>query len=251
MTASRDHRVLVSTLLGVAAVSWLGLWLWERLGAGHAHGHGQSWDTASFLLFTAGWVLMTSAMMLPTAIPLVAIFRRLTRRRKDGAWLTLLLVLGYMAVWSVFGAAAWAGDLAVHRLVNALDWLTANAWAVSATVLLAAGVYQFTPWKYACLDRCRAPLGFITRRWTGRGSREIQSLRVGLDHGAWCVGCCWSLMLVMFAVGLGSVLWMLALGVVMVIEKNLPGGRRLTTPVGIVLVVVGLTTTAQGYFGSL
>ena len=250
MTVSRDHRVLVSTLLGVAAVSWLGLWLWERFGAGHAHGHGQSQDVASFLLFIAGWVLMTSAMMLPTTIPLVAMFRRMTRRRKNGAWLTLLLVLGYMVVWSAFGGAVWAVDVVAHRLVNALDWLSANVWAVSATVLVAAGGYQFTPWKYACLDRCRAPLGFITRRWTGRGSREIQSLRVGLDHGAWCVGCCWSLMLVMFAVGLGSILWMIALGAIMVIEKNLPGGRRLAPPVGVALLVVGSATAVQGYIAS-
>ncbi len=195
---------------------------------------------------------MTSAMMLPIAIPMVALFRRLTRRRKDGAWLTLLLVFGYMVVWSVFGAAVWPGDVALHRLVNALDWLSANVWAVSVTVLLAAGAYHFTQWKYACLDRCRAPLSFITRRRTGRGSREIQSLRVGLDHGAWCVGCCWSLMLVMFAVGLGSILWMIALGTVMVIEKNLPGGggRRLATPLGLVLLVVGLTTGAQGYLAN-
>ena len=189
---------------------------------------------------------MTSAMMLPTTIPLVAMFRRLTRRRPQGTWLVSLLLIGYLAVWSAFGASAWALDSLVHTLVNTPDGLSANKWIVSAAVLAAAGGYQFTPWKYACLDRCRLPLGFITRRWTGRGNPHIQSLRVGLDHGAWCVGCCWSLMLVMFFAGVSSIIWMMVLGAIMVIEKNVPGGRRLAAPVGIALILVGLAVAAQG-----
>ena len=98
-----------------------------------------------------------------------------------------------------------------------------------------AGVYQFTPLKYHCLDKCRAPLGFIMGHWRGRRPRR-EALRLGLHHGLFCLGCCWSLMLLMFTVGVGSLGWMLALGAVMAAEKNLPWGRRLSAPLGMALV---------------
>jgi predicted metal-binding membrane protein len=113
--------------------------------------------------------------------------------------------------------------------------------------LVLAGLYQFAPLKYACLDKCRSPLSFITEHW--RGSHErTQAFRLGIRHGLFCIGCCWSLMLLMFAVGAGNIGWMLVLGAVMAIEKNLPWGRRLSKPLGVVLVLWGVAIAAGARF---
>jgi predicted metal-binding membrane protein len=108
-------------------------------------------------------------------------------------------------------------------------------------VLLAAGVYQFTPLKYLCLDKCRSPMSFIAENWRGRNPHG-ESWRLGMKHGLFCLGCCWSLMLVMFAISAGNVVWMLALAALMGIEKNLPAGRKLGVPVGVTLTTAALVT---------
>ena len=111
---------------------------------------------------------------------------------------------------------------------------------------MLAGVYQFTPLKYRCLDKCRSPLSFITEHWRGRNER-VQSLWLGVHRGIFCVGCCWSLMLLMFAVGAGNIGWMLVLGMVMAIEKNMPWGRRLGKPLGVLLLALsGVIVIAAG-----
>ena len=115
---------------------------------------------------------------------------------------------------------------------------------IGAATLLVAGFYQFTPLKYHCLDQCRSPMSFIIGHWRGR--REgLQALRLGIDHGLFCLGCCWTLMLLMFAVGVGNLGWMLALGIIMAVEKNLPWGRRLSVPLGMVLLIWGLSVVLQ------
>lgn len=191
------------------------------------------------LIFIGGWTLMTVAMMLPTSLPLVALFHRLTHKRPNHLTLIGLLVTGYLAVWTFFGALAHAADLFVHELVHLLPWLEHNPWAISAVLLTAAGVYQFTPLKYRCLDACRSPYSFVTEHWRGR-NQKLQSFWLGVHHGAYCVGCCWTLMLLMFAFACGNVAWMLALGTVMAAEKNMPWGRRLAAPLGIALIALGL-----------
>src|SRR5262249_9993795 len=168
-------------------------------------------ETLTGVLFVGGWVLMLAAMMLPTTLPLLDIFRRLTARRGDRRRLMALVITGYLAVWTVFGLAAHLGDWAVLFVARRFDWLIANGWVIGAAVLATAGLYQFSPLKYRCLDKCRAPLGFVVEHW--RGAREgWQALLLGGRHGAFCVGCCWALMLLMFIVGAGNIGWMLALG---------------------------------------
>ena len=119
------------------------------------------------------------------------------------------------------------------------DWLVANVWAIGAAVLAVAGVYQFTELKYRCLDKCRAPLGFVVGHWRGAGEKS-QALLLGVRHGAFCVGCCWCLMLLMFVVGSANIGWMLAFGAVMAAEKNLPAGRRLAAPIGAALLLAAV-----------
>jgi predicted metal-binding membrane protein len=109
-------------------------------------------------------------------------------------------------------------------------------------------VYQFTSLKYRCLDKCRSPVSFVLGHWRGRHERR-QALWLGMHHGVFCLGCCWSLMLLMFAVGLGNLAWMFALAVVMAVEKNAPWGRRLTAPLGAVLLLVAAVLVAAGASG--
>lgn len=184
-------------------------------------------------------VLMTTAMMLPTALPLLLLFHRFVFKRRDAASVTALVIVGYLAAWALFGALAQVGDLGLHTAISQSHWLEERTWAIGAITLIVAGGYQFTRLKHLCLEKCRSPWSFIVEHWHGRAPR-LDALRLGVSHGIFCVGCCWSLMLLMFAVGAGSFGWMLLLGSIMAVEKNLSWGRRLSTPLGVVLLAVGV-----------
>ena len=241
-------RVLVPTLLGLSGIAWLTLAVWGQSPYGRYLDHQQLDGSGGALVlpvFLVGWLVMLLAMMLPTSLPLVSLFATMTRRRPDHHRLVLLLLTGYLGVWSVFGIAIHAFDAMLHALVRQSEGLAEHGWLIGPAVLVLAGVYQFTPLKYHCLDKCRSPLSFITERWRGRAVRR-SALRLGIDHGAFCIGCCWSLMLVMFAVGVGSLGWMLGLGTVMAVEKNVSWGRRLSLPVGVALVLAGVLSPLAG-----
>ena len=181
------------------------------------------------------------------------VWPRVANQRLFTSLLFALIALAWLALW-VWGQSPYgrflsheeigaieihAGDRVLHGLVEQSARLEANAWVLGSGTFLLAGLYQFTPLKYKCLDQCRSPLSFIMGHWQGRGEAR-QAFRLGLDHGLFCVGCCWSLMLLMFAVAVGNLGWMLALGAVMATEKNMPWGRRLSAPLGGALVVAGL-----------
>jgi predicted metal-binding membrane protein len=191
---------------------------------------------------------MLVAMMLPTSLPLVTLFRRLVRQRSNHTRLVVLLMAGYLGIWTLFGVIVLIGDLGLHQALEGIEWfewLEDNAWALGGPTLVLAGLYQFTPLKYHCLDKCRSPLSFIVEHW--RGSHEqAQAFRLGVHHGIFCIGCCWSLMLLMFAVGMGNIGWMLVLGTVMAVEKNMPWGRRLSAPLGVALLGWGLILLLVG-----
>jgi prepilin-type processing-associated H-X9-DG protein len=247
-----DRRVFVGSLGGLILLAWLSLWLWQGSPYGRYLSHGENEEVGLgsqylqvALLFVAGWTLMTIAMMLPTSLPLVALFHSFVRRRPRQLQLVALLVAGYLGVWTLFAAVVHAADVVIHQVVGNVAWLDGHAWIISAGTILLAGVYQFTPLKHRCLDKCRSPLSFIMEHWRG-DSERAQALRLGMHHGAFCIGCCWSLMLLMFAVGVGNIGWMLVLGAVMAVEKNLSWGRRLTAPLGTALVAWGLVLFVLG-----
>jgi len=242
------RRYFVPSLLGLIALAWVALFVWGQSPYGRFLSHEEVGElnlaptgevVGVGLVFVLGWTVMTVAMMLPTSLPLFDLFQRLVRRRPDAQRLVALLVAGYVAIWSAFGLAAHIGDRAIHAAVEQAGWLEANPWLIGAGVLVLAGVYQFTPLKYMCLDKCRSPLTFITEHWHGRRERA-EAFKLGVHHGLFCVGCCWSLMLLMFALGVGNLGWMLALGAVMAVEKNMPWGRRLSAPLGVALVGAGV-----------
>jgi predicted metal-binding membrane protein len=243
--ARRDRAILGGALVGLAITAWLALAVWERSPYGHFlhHDGGFAPLPLEASLFAVGWVLMIVAMMLPSSVPLVVTFAALVGRRRRPGQLVVLLLGGYLVVWGAFGLAAWMLDRGIHAAVDAVPWLAAHPQLIMFSTLLVAGLWQFSPLRDKCLDECRSPLGFVMNRWRGTSERR-EALAMGIAHGAFCVGCCWSLMLVMFGVGLANVAAMIVLGGLTAVEKNLPSGRRLTHPVGVILVLAAVYSVA-------
>jgi predicted metal-binding membrane protein len=168
-------------------------------------------------------------------MPLVAIFHRLAGDKKFRLGLVALLIAGYLVMWALFGLVVDIGLIVAPAVTQASPGLARVGWMGGGLILLIAGLYQFTSLKHRCLEKCRSPLSFVIQHWRGRRD-AWQAFQLGLHHGLFCVGCCWTLMLLMVGVGLGSVGWMLLLGAVMAIEKNVPWGNRLSAPLGVGLI---------------
>lgn len=248
----RDARRLAAVLVGAVVVpAWALLALWSASPWRGWLDHGGWGDTLALspicravpggeilvpaLAAAFAWLLMIGAMMVPTVIPLVASFRRAVASRPDAAQLVALLLAGYAAVWLAFGVVAHAADTGLRAAAAASPRLAERAWMIGAGVLAMAGAFQFSTLKYRCLERCRSTFGFVSSHWHGRAPGR-EALRLGIDHGAFCVACCWALMLVTFVVGMGNPGWMLAIAAAMAAEKNLPGGSRIRTPLGLGLL---------------
>jgi predicted metal-binding membrane protein len=194
-----------------------------------------AWPLAIFI-FLATWQLMTIAMMLPSSLPMMRLFRTVSRRQTRSRLAYGLFLLGYFAIWTSFAVVALIGDSGLHWLVARWTWLADRPWLIGGTILMLAGAFQFSALKERCLDACRDPLSFLWRFYR-RGLRGAWML--GIRHGLFCLGCCWALMLTMFAVGIGSITWMVGLTGVMAIEKTSRHGKRLSPLVGVTLLLWG------------
>ena len=187
------------------------------------------------------WVTMMAAMMLPSAAPMVLLFARVSgeRARKGQAGIvpTWVFVAGYLAVWTLYGLLAYG----VFRAITAggtdyLAWDRSGRY-VAGAALVVAGLYELTPLKDMCLRHCRSPLHFLLHGWhEGRAG----AFRMGAEHGAFCVGCCWGLMLALFALGVMSLFWMAVVAAVIFVEKLAPQGERLTRVFSVCLVGLGV-----------
>jgi predicted metal-binding membrane protein len=188
-------------------------------------------------LFLLAWQLMVVAMMLPASLPLIRLFGRVAANQPRPLRATGAFLGGYVAVWTWFGAAAFAGDLGIHGLVGRWEWLAARPSLFGGAVLLLAGGFQFSKLKDRCLRVCRHPGGYLLQHYR-RGTSA--AFRLGAGHGVFCVGCCWALMLVAFAAGVANLWWMAALTAVTVFEKTGRGGRRGVRPIGFGFVALGV-----------
>jgi predicted metal-binding membrane protein len=197
---------------------------------------------AALALFIVAWQVHVAAMMLPSSLPLITLFERAAASQPNPRRVRAAFLGGYAAVWTAFGAAALAGDVWVHRVVDAWPWLQARSSLIGGGVLLVAGAFQFSSLKDRCLDECRNPAAFLVRYY-GRGARA--AFRLGRRHGMFCLGCCWALMLVMFAVGIANLAWMAPLALLMVVEKAAPSGRRAVRPAGLALLALGALVVAD------
>jgi predicted metal-binding membrane protein len=230
-------------LAGLVLFAWAALALWGASPYARYLGHGNRYDgpaaeAAGLALFLVGWALMVAAMMLPTATRLLRSFELVVQRRADRRRLEALVAAGFLGTWVLVGYGFQVFDLGVHAAVGAIGWLDARPQLIGASALLAAGGFQFTSLKHRCLTACRSPRGFIYRNWRG-GRPGSDALRIGVTYGTSCVGCCWALMLMLFALGTSSLVWMLAVGALMAAEKNSAAGERLARPVGAALIAAG------------
>jgi predicted metal-binding membrane protein len=206
----------------------------------HHHGvadalrSGTSPTLVVLAVFAGFWLVMVVAMMLPTTVPMVRMFHKVSAGQAGPGTARASFLAAYFAIWLAFAAVALAGDLAVHATVERWTWLAAHDGLVLAGALALAGGMQFSALKQRCLTVCRDPRAMLFGHYR-RGARAAWAL--GVRHGLSCLGCCWAIMLVMFATGVGSLWWMAGLTAVMLAEKTTRWGPRIVGPVGVVLLL--------------
>ena len=226
-------------LLGAALVTWVVTV--DRMRGMDA---GPGTDLGGLAWFTGIWVTMMAAMMLPSAAPMVLLFHRVSseRARRGQASVSVwVFCLSYLAVWTLYGLLAYGlYRLVVHFDFGFLDWDRGGRY-VAGIAIVAAGLYELTPLKSVCLRHCRTPVHFVMGHWR---EGRLGALRMGVEHGAYCVGCCWGLMLVLFALGVMSLTWMALVAVLILAQKLLPRGERLTRVFAIGFIAAGIWVAA-------
>ncbi|HEX7839035.1 MAG TPA: DUF2182 domain-containing protein [Kofleriaceae bacterium] len=243
----RDRYVVVGLLVLVTAATWyytvdmaraMGAMSHDMAGMAHGALSPHHEHMAASGLVTM-WVIMMIAMMLPSAIPVTVLHARLLRDNDTSPRVrSLIFALGYAVVWAGFSVAAAAVQIALERSsVLSAMWMRFARVEVGAGVLIAAGLFQFSPMKTACLRQCRTPLGFLMTEWR---DGVAGALGMGIKNGLYCVGCCWALMLLLFVGGVMSMLWMLALTLLMLVEKLAPGGHYVARGAGVVMIGAGI-----------
>jgi predicted metal-binding membrane protein len=238
--ARRDRRPLITAVFaGAALVTWVVTV--ERM---RGMDGGPGTDLGALGWFTGVWVTMMAAMMLPSAMPMVLVFSRVSteRQRRGQAFVpTWIFVGGYLAAWTLYGLLAYGLFRAIHAAhPHFLSW-HAQGPLVAGAAIAAAGIYQLTPLKRICLRHCRSPMHFVLGGWR---SGRLGAVRMGLEHGGYCVGCCWGLMLILFALGVMSVVWMIVVAALVFAEKVLPFGERLSRALAVAFVVIGVWVAA-------
>ena len=244
-SALRSERTaLAIVLIALPLVCWIWIVALARDMYGPMTGASRwmmtaSWDAPHVLLLWAMWAVMMTAMMLPGAAPMILLYGAAARRHQGTASATMVYALasGYVGVWLLFSVLATGLQRVLGESLVVSPMMELTSPAAGAVLLIIAGLYQLTPLKQSCLDACQSPLGFLMRRWrTGvRGA-----LRMGMEHGLYCLGCCWALMLLLFAGGVMNLVVIAALTAFVAFEKMGPLGPRGTRASGAVLVVLGL-----------
>lgn len=243
--SGRDRYIIGPTVAVVALAAWAYLVYEARrmnsrgvcacLGMKMGGPELNAWPSASLLPLFLMWAAMMVAMMLPSVTPMIMTFSAVNRKRRlqERPFVPVaVFAAGYIAVWFGFSVVAAVAQWTLHReALLSPAMVSASVW-LSALLLLAAGVFQFTRLKQSCLIHCRGPLEFIMTRWR---EGRFGAFRMGLEHGAYCTGCCWALMALLFVAGVMNILWIAALTVLVACEKLLPHGRRLSFAIGLIL----------------
>jgi predicted metal-binding membrane protein len=247
---------VLSGLGGIAAAAWIYLVVVARPRStgmaqtgmsDHSMGHAvqsimqmRGWPATESGLMLSMWAVMMVAMMLPTAVPMTLVYAAVARKaERDGHPIapTSVFVAGYLAVWVVFSVAAAAGQRGLDQLALLSPAMASASPVLGSALLISAGVYELTPMKHACLAQCRAPAHFIAMSWR---PGPTGAFRMGLGLGAYCLGCCWVLMGLLFLGGVMNLLWIAAIAAFILLEKTTPFGENGGRAVGIAMVFVGL-----------
>jgi len=193
-------------------------------------------------LFTITWLAMMIAMMFPAIAPVVLLFDRWRRKRNRTPASTLGFVLGYLVVWTTAGLVVYVALLAIDARVDS----STTAVRLGGAVLVTAGLYQMTPLKTICLTKCRSPLGLVMEHAQDLDRGMRGPFRVGLSHGAYCLGCCWALMAILVVLGLMNLGWMAAVSALILVEKVLPPGPALGRIIGMGIALAGAAVLVTG-----
>jgi len=203
------------------------------------------WDLADFGLAALMWIVMMIGMMVPSAAPMILLYA-VVRRREAGAGKVLpptaLFLAGYLAVWAGFSLAAAALQFGLVEARLMSDLMRSESAAVGAGILIGAGAYQLSTWKSACLAHCRSPIAFLLHHWRPGAAG---ALRMGLSHGAYCLGCCWLVMCVLFAVGVMNLAWVAGISILVLAEKITPFGAAIARIAGVLLIGAGVLILAR------
>jgi predicted metal-binding membrane protein len=233
----RERNLILGLLILLAAVAWAIL-VWQATNMdGPMPGLTMGLGAAVFL---AIWVVMMVAMMFPTAAPMILMFDRLAagKRARGQAFVpTWVFVGAYLLIWTLFGVLAYGLALAATALAEQSMWLMDNAGRIGGGVLILAGLYQLSPLKRLCLSKCRTPMAFLLTAWRdGYGG----AVRMGLEHGLYCLGCCWLLFIILFPLGMMNVAAMALITLLIFAEKSLPSGPQVGRVAAGLLIAYGV-----------
>lgn len=236
--------MVLAGLVGITILSWAYLiylaWRMGQMNMDMAMPQMQVWGVVDLLLLFVMWVVMMVAMMVPSATPLVLLFAAVNRKRQERAdpvVPTGIFLLGYLLAWTGYSVLATLAQWGLHAAALLSPSMASSSPVLGGSLLIVAGVFQWTPLKQACLRHCRSPLGFLTSAWR-EGTKG--ALMMGLSHGGYCLGCCWILMALLFVAGVMNLLWVAAITAFVLLEKVLPRGARVGLVAGGALVLAGV-----------
>jgi len=253
-----DRRIVIAGLLLVS----LAAWAWMLAGAGMGMSGVEmtrhsimgmdmmaaaEWALPYAVLMFFMWWVMMIAMMLPSASPVILLAAAINRHSNPGEQpfgSTAAFTLGYLLIWAGFSAIAVLAQwlLTESALINGM--MQSRNWLFSGLILITAGAWQFTPWKYACMLQCRNPVDYLTRY---RRDGNLGALTMGLHHGLFCLGCCWFLMALLFVGGVMNLAWVAGLALYVWVEKVVPGGEVVARTMGAILVLSGAGLLVRGF----
>jgi predicted metal-binding membrane protein len=243
----RDRLIVLAGLTGVAALAWVYILHLARTMSGMDMGSMHmgmdmampkmvSWSTMDIILTFVMWAVMMVAMMVPSAAPMILVFATVSRQRREQRRPFIpasVFLLGYVAIWCGFAAAATGAQWGLHSTALLSPMLVSTSPFLGGALLLVAGLFQWSPLKSMCLTRCRTPLGFLMSEWR-EGPKGV--FVMGVRHGIFCLGCCWALMALLLVLGVMNLLWIAALAGFVLIEKVAPAGQWVSRVTGVLLV---------------
>ena len=244
-----DRMIVLAALAGIAAVAW-GYMLHEArgmqntgvcgcLGMAMSGPDTEPWTVATITPLFLMWSEMMVAMMIPSAAPMILTFARVNRQRREQERPFVpssLFLFGYLIVWSGFSLAAALAQWTLHGMALLSPMMTSSSPILGGVLLISAGVFQWSPWKRACLHHCRSPLSFLLGDWR---EGRMGAFTMGLQHGIYCTGCCWLLMVLLFVAGVMNMFWVGVITLFVLLEKVLPHGVRFGAMAGAVFVAWG------------
>jgi predicted metal-binding membrane protein len=237
----RDKAIVLSGLALVSVVAWA--YTFAGAGMDGAMMQPMAWTLGYGVVVLAMWWVMMVAMMVPGAAPMVLLFAAVSRKQREAGdpyVPTAVFLSGYLAIWGLFSVAATGAQWGLEA-AGFSPMMAGTGGTLGGIVLIGAGLYQVTPLKQACLSHCRGPIAFLTRHWRpGRAG----AWRMGLEHGGYCLGCCWVLMALLFVGGIMNVLWIGGLALYVLFEKIVPAGHWLAYAAGAALIVGGTAMIA-------